>query len=168
MDDRDWDQFAIELAHGTSRRRIRRSAGMDVGRMSEGGTGPVTRSVDVAIVGGGVAGASVAAALATAGLGVVVVEREPRFRDRVRGETIHPWGAREADRLGLLSVLHAAGVNEMPLWQSYTDRAPREPYRWADDTPDGYVELESSTRRYSKRCSITRGTPDRRSCGRPA
>lgn len=113
---------------------------MDDGR-SEGGTGLATRRVDVAIVGGGVAGASVAATLATAGLGVVVVEREPRFRDRVRGESIHPWGAREADRLGLLSVLRAAGVNELPLWQRYADRTPQEPYRWTDDTPEGHVEL---------------------------
>jgi 2-polyprenyl-6-methoxyphenol hydroxylase-like FAD-dependent oxidoreductase len=100
-----------------------------------------SRNVDIAIVGGGVAGASVAAALATAGFGVAVIEREPRFRDRVRGESIHPWGAREADRLGLLSVLRAAGANDLPLWQTYADRAPLEPYRWADDTPDGLGEL---------------------------
>ncbi len=116
---------------------------MDDGRVSEGGTspaGPATQSVDVAIVGGGVAGASVAAALASAGLGVAVIERESRFRDRVRGESIHPWGAREAGRLGLLPVLRAAGATELPLWQSYVDRAPGVPYRWADDTPDGLGE----------------------------
>jgi len=50
------------------------------------------RNVDVVIVGGGIAGSSLAAALAKAGLGVVVVERERRFRDRVRGESVHPWG----------------------------------------------------------------------------
>ena len=78
---------------------------------------------------------------AAAGLGVVVVEREARFRDRVRGECIHPWGTREADRLGLLSVLRAAGANELPIWQDYVDRAPRPPYHWVDDTPEGHVEL---------------------------
>ena len=108
---------------------------------SRGATSPQPRAVDVAIVGGGVAGASVAAALAAAGLGVVVVEREARFRDRVRGECIHPWGTREADRLGLLSVLRAAGANELPIWQDYVDRAPRPPYDWVDDTPEGHVEL---------------------------
>ena len=107
---------------------------------SHRGTGPILHAVDVAIVGGGVAGASLAAALAKARLGVVVVEREPRFRDRVRGESIHPWGAREADRLGLLPVLRAAGANELPLWQSYADRAPGDPYRWADASPDGLEE----------------------------
>ena len=40
---------------------------------SRGGTGSHARTVDVAIEGSGVAGASVAAALATAGVGVVVV-----------------------------------------------------------------------------------------------
>lgn len=108
---------------------------------SSGRDGLPSLSVDVAIVGGGVVGASIAVALATAGLGVAVVEREPRFRDRVRGEGIHPWGAREADRLGLLPVLRAAGANELPLWQTYADRTPQEPSCWRDDTPDGHVEV---------------------------
>jgi 2-polyprenyl-6-methoxyphenol hydroxylase-like FAD-dependent oxidoreductase len=52
---------------------------------------PSIRHVDVVIVGGGIAGSSLAASLANAGLGVVGVERERRFRDRVRGESLHPW-----------------------------------------------------------------------------
>lgn len=95
---------------------------------------------DVAVVGGGVAGASLAAVLAQAGLRVAIVEREARFRDRVRGESIHPWGVLEAARLGLLPVLQEAGGRELPLWQRYEDRIPLEPYRWAEDTPDGYGE----------------------------
>jgi hypothetical protein len=31
----------------------------------------------------------------------VVLEREPEFRDRVRGENLVPWGNAEATRLGL-------------------------------------------------------------------
>src|SRR6476469_10512510 len=92
-------------------------------------------TTDVAIVGGGVAGASLAAALAGAGLGVVVVEREPRFRDRVRGEGIHPWGVREADALGLLPTLRAAGAHELPAWQVYRGREPVYAFRWDDDAP---------------------------------
>ena len=95
---------------------------------------------DVAIVGGGVAGAALGARLAGAGLGVVIAEREARFRDRVRGEGIHPWGVREAARLGLLPALGDAGAQELPLWQPYEDRVPAEPYRWADDDPDGVAE----------------------------
>jgi len=70
-------------------------------------------TADVAVVGGGVAGSSLAAALARAGLGVVVIKREPHFRDRVRGEGLMPWGVDEADRLGLLPVLQSAGAISM-------------------------------------------------------
>ena len=97
-------------------------------------------TADVAIVGGGVAGSSLAAALAGAGLGVVLIERESRFRDRIRGEALHPWGAAEADRLGLIPVLRAAGGQPLPVWQRYERRAPCEPYRWADDVAGGHVE----------------------------
>ena len=76
---------------------------------------PTGLAVDVAIVGGGVAGSNLAAALAAVGLGVVVVEREARFRDRIRGEALHPWGAAEADRLGLVPVLRAAVGQPLPV-----------------------------------------------------
>ena len=92
-------------------------------------------TADVAIVGGGVAGSSLAAALATAGLGVVVIEREARFRDRVRGEGIHPWGVLEAERLGLLPTLRVAGARELPWWQIYRDRQLVYAFRWDDDAP---------------------------------
>ena len=96
--------------------------------------------VDVVIVGGGVAGSSLAGVLAAAGLGVVVVEREPRFRDRIRGEALHPWGAAEAARLGLVESLAAAGALPLPVWQTYDDRVPNPPYQWRDDAPDDRVE----------------------------
>ena len=96
---------------------------------------------DVVIVGGGVAGASLAGLLAREGLGVAVIEREAVFRDRVRGEGIHPWGVAEAERAGLLPVLQAAGANPLPVWQTYTNRKPDEPYHWADDSVGGHVEM---------------------------
>lgn len=101
---------------------------------------PSRQSVDVAIVGGGIAGSSLGAALAASGFGVVVVEREARFRDRVRGESLHPWGAAEADRLGLIPVLRAAGARPLPIWQRYADRLPLDPFRWAEVVPGGHVE----------------------------
>jgi 2-polyprenyl-6-methoxyphenol hydroxylase-like FAD-dependent oxidoreductase len=97
-------------------------------------------NVDVAIIGGGVAGSSLATALASDGVTVAVIERAPRFRDRVRGEALHPWGAAEADRLGLLPLLITAGGHPLPVWQRYEDRAPVDPYRWAADVPNGHVE----------------------------
>jgi len=99
---------------------------------------------DVAIVGGGVAGAALGGLLAAAGLGVTVIEKERSFRDRVRGEGIHPWGVAEAKRLGLLPVLAAAGANELPIWQSYEDRIPTESYRWAEHSVDGLPEVAVS------------------------
>jgi 2-polyprenyl-6-methoxyphenol hydroxylase-like FAD-dependent oxidoreductase len=61
-------------------------------------------SFDVVVVGGGLGGAASAAVLARAGLDVLVLEREPVFRDRVRGEWLAPWGRLELDALDLQAV----------------------------------------------------------------
>ena len=60
---------------------------------------------DVVIIGGGLGGATLARALASQGIRVLVLEREKIFRDRVRGELIHPWGVAEARTLGLYELL---------------------------------------------------------------
>ena len=65
---------------------------------------------DVIIVGGGIAGSTLGGVLARGGLGVLVVEREVRFRDRIRGEVTWPWGVAEARRAGLDELLDAAGT----------------------------------------------------------
>jgi 2-polyprenyl-6-methoxyphenol hydroxylase-like FAD-dependent oxidoreductase len=62
-------------------------------------------SFDVVVVGGGIAGSSLAITLAREGVDVLVVERERVFRDRVRGEVMATWGTVEAKRLGLLELL---------------------------------------------------------------
>ena len=60
-----------------------------------------THSIVVDIVVGGVlAGSALAGLLAQAGLGVMVVEREAGFRDRIRGELTWPWGVAEARAVG--------------------------------------------------------------------
>ena len=43
--------------------------------------------------------------LAREGVDVLLVEREPVFRDRVRGEVMATWGTAEAKRLGLFELL---------------------------------------------------------------
>jgi 2-polyprenyl-6-methoxyphenol hydroxylase-like FAD-dependent oxidoreductase len=68
------------------------------------------RVYDVAIAGGGFAGSSLAGVLARGGLDVVIVERERKFRDRIRGEFTWPWGRAEIDRLGLLPVFDSTGA----------------------------------------------------------
>src|SRR5215218_3347389 len=68
---------------------------------------------DIVIVGGGIAGSALGGVLARAGLGVLVIEREARFRDRIRGEGTWPWGVDEAYRAGLGGVLERAGRVEI-------------------------------------------------------
>lgn len=64
---------------------------------------------DVVVVGGGIAGSALASVLADNGLDVVVLERQERYTDHVRGENLHPWGVAEAQRLGIEPVLMDAG-----------------------------------------------------------
>lgn len=91
---------------------------------------------DVLIIGGGIAGAGLATVLARAGFTVAIVERAPRYIDRVRGEFVHVWGVRELARAGLLDdALTRAGGLTQPFWTKYTDADPGSPYRWADDFP---------------------------------
>jgi len=92
---------------------------------------------DVAIIGGGVAGSGLAFALQQLGLQTALIERSDGFRDRIRGETIHPWGASEIRALGLEEVAeHDAGALRTSHWQTYRDRISRDPHTWADHFPD--------------------------------
>jgi 2-polyprenyl-6-methoxyphenol hydroxylase-like FAD-dependent oxidoreductase len=96
---------------------------------------------DVIVGGGGIAGSTLAGVLARAGFGVLVVEKEARFRDRVRGEGTWPWGAAEARRLGLGDLMEQAGAVEIRAMQRYEDQRPVDTYAWATDSIDGVPEL---------------------------
>lgn len=78
-------------------------------------------SVDVAIVGGGIAGSGLASVLARAGVDVAVLERQHTYRDRVRGETMWPWGVAEAQQLGVYQTLLDAGGHIVPRFFSYDE-----------------------------------------------
>ena len=67
-------------------------------------------SVDVVIVGGGIAGSSLATVMARDGYQVVVLERQTAYRDKVRGEWMACWGVAELLRLNLDKPLLDAGV----------------------------------------------------------
>jgi 2-polyprenyl-6-methoxyphenol hydroxylase-like FAD-dependent oxidoreductase len=79
----------------------------------------VTTAVDVVVIGGGIAGSSLAQALAGEGLGVTVLEASVEFPDRVRGESMQAWGVREARRLGVEDVLMTAGGHISATWRQY-------------------------------------------------
>lgn len=69
----------------------------------------MSKSYDVVIIGGGVAGSALATVLAREGRSVLVLERDTAYRDRVRGEILMPWGVAEMHRLDLESAFRAAG-----------------------------------------------------------
>src|SRR5215217_4362592 len=90
---------------------------------------------DVIIVGGGIAGSTLGGVLARSGLGVLVVEKEARFRDRIRGEGTWPWGVAEARQAGLADLLDAAGTVELRAFKRYEDGQPVESV-WEQPAPE--------------------------------
>lgn len=77
---------------------------------------------DVVVVGGGIAGCTLAIRLANAGIAVTVLEREQAYRDIVRGEAMVPWGFREAVELGVAeTILLADGVSVMTKMVPYDE-----------------------------------------------
>ena len=71
------------------------------------------RSFDVVVVGGGIAGSTLAGVLARAGVHVLVAEKSPRFRDVVRGEGTLPWGVADAKRLDVGFLFERAGGTDL-------------------------------------------------------
>lgn len=98
-------------------------------------------SYDAIIVGGGLAGSAVADQLARAGRSVLVLERETRFKDRVRGENMLPWGVAAAKRLGIHDELVAAGGSIAPNFVRVTMGTVGEPRDMRVTTPGGDAML---------------------------
>jgi 2-polyprenyl-6-methoxyphenol hydroxylase-like FAD-dependent oxidoreductase len=83
-------------------------------------------SCDVVIVGGGIGGSALATALARDGLEVVVLEATTEYEDRVRGESMQPWGVAEARELGVEQTLLDAGAHIATAWNHYDADVPTE------------------------------------------
>jgi 2-polyprenyl-6-methoxyphenol hydroxylase-like FAD-dependent oxidoreductase len=92
---------------------------------------------DVITVGGGIAGAALAKNLAEHGYRVLVLEREKTFRDRVRGEQMHPWGVTEARALGIYDRLAVSGGYQTHWWLTYQGQDLVERRDLAATTPHG-------------------------------
>lgn len=84
------------------------------------------RTCDVAIVGAGIGGAALAGALAREGLDVVALEASTDYEDRVRGESMLPWGVAEARALDMEQVLLDAGAHTTSWWNRYDELLPPE------------------------------------------
>ncbi len=82
---------------------------------------------DLAIVGGGIAGGALATVMARRGARVLLLERETRYRDHIRGEILWQWGLAEARRLGLEDVLLEAGGLIVPGFVFFDEGAPPAP-----------------------------------------
>lgn len=97
--------------------------------------------IDIAIIGGGIAGSSAAIVLQRAGYRTAVIERAPVFRDRVRGEACHPWGVRELIELGLRPFIDGVDGLDLPNWTRYRDRQMESTFAWADVFPGSPPEI---------------------------
>lgn len=69
---------------------------------------------DVVTVGGGMAASALAIGMARSGARVLILEKETKFRDRVRGEGLVPWGFAEARKLGIAELLLKKCGKEVP------------------------------------------------------
>jgi 2-polyprenyl-6-methoxyphenol hydroxylase-like FAD-dependent oxidoreductase len=69
---------------------------------------------DLAIIGGGIAGSTLGLVMARQGARVLILEKDRLFRDRVRGETVAPWGSEEARTLGVYDLLRDRCGIEVP------------------------------------------------------
>jgi len=78
---------------------------------------------DIITVGGGLGGSALAKVMAEHSARVLVLERERQFKDRVRGEQMHPWGVAEAKKLGIYDLLRDTCGHELPYWNTYQGSA---------------------------------------------
>jgi 2-polyprenyl-6-methoxyphenol hydroxylase-like FAD-dependent oxidoreductase len=92
---------------------------------------------DLIVVGGGLAGSTLAARMAGSGRRVLVLESEKKFRDRVRGENMLPWGVAAARRLGVYESLVSAGGHEPVWWNTYAMGQRMQHRSLPETTPGG-------------------------------
>ena len=115
---------------------------------------------DLLIVGGGLAGASLGRSMVLAGFRVLIIEKEVKFRDRIRGEVLLPWGSVEAKELGIYDSLLETCAQEAAREHFYYSGKASEPRELSNFNTQGDVHpflLSSrdagspSGARYSKR-----------------
>src|SRR5689334_20294624 len=95
----------------------------------------VRRTYDMVIVGGGLAGSALGRAMALSGAEVLIIEKEPRYRDRIRGEALMPWGTLEACKLDLYDVLLQSCARETPYEVLFLSGEPTPRRHFPSSTP---------------------------------
>jgi menaquinone-9 beta-reductase len=78
----------------------------------------LAQSYDIITIGGGIAASALAKAMAERGAKVLVLEREVKFKDRVRGEGMVCWGCGEARELGIYELLKKSCGHDVPFIES--------------------------------------------------
>lgn len=73
---------------------------------------------DIITVGGGIGASALAKGMAERGARVLVLERETKFKDRVRGEGLVSWGGGEACELGIYELLKKTCGHDVPFVES--------------------------------------------------
>jgi 2-polyprenyl-6-methoxyphenol hydroxylase-like FAD-dependent oxidoreductase len=96
---------------------------------------------DLVIVGGGLAGSCLALVTARQGASVLVLEREERFRDRIRGEAVHVWGTADAHAVGVFDQLRERCAHELDDFKTYEDGVEVSSRDLAATTPARGKEL---------------------------
>ena len=77
-----------------------------------GGSASTIEQADIGIIGAGIAGAALAAALADSGLRVALFDRREGLLDTARGDHIQPSLIPVLSRWGVLEQLHSAGAEQ--------------------------------------------------------
>ncbi len=96
---------------------------------------------DIITVGGGLGGSTLAKVMAERGYRVLVVEREEKFKDRVRGEYMAPWGVAETQELGIYDLLMAHGGYHPLIFDGRLGPAPLGDRDLSKTTPQGLHAL---------------------------
>jgi 2-polyprenyl-6-methoxyphenol hydroxylase-like FAD-dependent oxidoreductase len=96
---------------------------------------------DIITIGGGLGGAALAKSMSERGRRVLVLERETKFKDRVRGEGMVPWGAAEARELGIYDLIMSSCGHELPWWDNYAGPMQTGHREMPVTTPQGLPTL---------------------------
>src|SRR5690606_29168483 len=110
---------------GQSWRELRRC-------VHEGGMSVTDVTADVAVVGGGPAGAVTALLLARAGVDVAVVERRPMPRPKPCGDCLSARAAHLLERLGLMDAVLATRPARLRGWRIFSPAGHSFESRFAD------------------------------------